>query len=81
MPWINIVPPDEADGLLKQIYDAARRRAGKVFNILSLQSRNPRVARASIDLYLEVMHGESPLTRCRREMIAVVVSRANDCHY
>jgi AhpD family alkylhydroperoxidase len=27
------------------------------------------------------MHGPSPLSRAQREMLAVVVSRANDCHY
>ena len=34
-----------------------------------------------VGLYTAVMHGESPLTRGQREMLAVVVSRANECHY
>jgi len=36
---------------------------------------------ASMGLYLEVMHGSGGLSRRRREMIAVVVSATNSCHY
>jgi alkylhydroperoxidase family enzyme len=32
-------------------------------------------------LYVTVMRGESDLSRAQREMIAVVVSTANQCHY
>jgi uncharacterized peroxidase-related enzyme len=82
MPWIKIVPPAEATGLLKQIYNAAVQRAGRVFNIISLQSPRPRVLRASTMLYSELMHSpDSELTRAQREMIATAVSRFNDCHY
>lgn len=82
MTWIRTVEPGKAEGLLKRIYDRAIRRAGKVFNVVRCQSLNPRVLDASMKLYLELMHSpRSPLSRARREMIAVVVSRANDCHY
>jgi alkylhydroperoxidase family enzyme len=46
-----------------------------------MMSLAPRQLRASMAIYREVMFGESPLTRAQREMLAVVVSRANDCHY
>jgi alkylhydroperoxidase family enzyme len=36
---------------------------------------------ASMGLYLEVMHGSGSLSRRRREMLAVVVSATNRCHY
>ena len=81
MPRINTVPEDQADGLLKRIYDAAVQRAGKVFNILKLMSVKPRVAQASMQFYSAIMHGDSPLSRGDREMIATVVSRANNCFY
>jgi len=71
-----------AQGLLKRLYAAAIKRAGKVFNVIRLQSPRPEVLRISTQLYLEVMHSDkSPLSRARREMIATAVSRANDCHY
>jgi alkylhydroperoxidase family enzyme len=82
MPWIKTVAPDEAEGLLKRLYEGAIQRAGKLFNVIRLQSPRPRVLRASTQLYSEVMHSaESGLTRAQREMIATTVSRANDCHY
>jgi len=82
MPWIRTVPPDEASGRLRQIYDAAVRRAGRVFNVVRLQSLRPKVLDASMRLYLELMHShEGALTRAQREMIAVVVSATNGCHY
>jgi uncharacterized peroxidase-related enzyme len=34
-----------------------------------------------MDLYISVMFGKSPLSRAQREMIAVVVSSANQCDY
>lgn len=81
MAWIRTVAPEEATGLLRRIYDAAVERAGKVFNILRVHTPRPQVLQASTRLYLEVMHGKSGLSRAQREMIATVVSRANDCHY
>jgi alkylhydroperoxidase family enzyme len=81
MANIKIIPEGEAEGLLRRIYDAAVKRAGRVFNILKVQSLNPAVLQSSMGLYREVMMGESPLSRGQREMLAVVVSRANECHY
>ena len=81
MARIETVAPDEAKGLLASVYGAAVKRAGRVFNIVRLQSLNPPVLRAGMGLYMEAMFGESPLSRGQREMIATVVSRANDCHY
>lgn len=82
MAWIRTIDPQDAAGLLRQIYDAAVRRAGKVYNIISIQSRRPKVLKTSTQLYLEVMRSpESGLSRAQREMIAVAVSRANSCHY
>ena len=82
MAWIKTIDPEHAEGMLKRLYDAATGRAGKVFNILRIQSLRPAVLRASVQLYAELMHSaDSRLSRPQREMIAVVVSRANDCHY
>ena len=82
MAWIRTVAPDQAEGLLRQLYGAAVKRAGKVFNVIRVQSPRPRVLRASTQLYLEIMHSpESGLSRAQREMIATAVSSFNDCHY
>ena len=82
MSWIRTVSPEAAEGLLRQLYRAAVKRAGKIFNVIRIQSLRPRVLRASTQLYLEVMHSpESGLSRAQREMIATAVSRFNDCFY
>ena len=81
MSWIRLVRPGEATGKLRELYDAAVKRAGRVYQILQVQSPNPRALDASLELYKALMHGPSPLSRRERELLAVVVSRSNDCHY
>ena len=81
MSWIDQVPEEEADGAVEQEYAAARERAGRVWNIVKLMGLNPAVLHESMDLYTATMKGDSPLSRAQREMIAVVVSKANNCHY
>ena len=81
MAHIPQIPPGDATGPLKRIFDEAIARAGKVFGILRVQSLNPPVLQASMEMYKALMFGPSPLTRSRREMLATVVSRANDCFY
>lgn len=81
MAYIDLVPEERADGLLKRVYDAALKRAGKVFQILRVQSQNPQSLQSGLGLYSAIMFGESPLSRAQREMLATVVSNINDCHY
>ena len=81
MAWIRLTQPEQAEGPLRRIYDAAQRRTGRVWNILRIMSPNPPVLQASMSFYAAVMHGPSPLSRRQREMLAVIVSRKNDCIY
>ena len=79
--WIRTVDPGEADGLLREQYDAAVRRAGKVFGVLRVQSLRPEQLRDFVALYRSVMFAPSGLSRAERELVAVVVSQVNGCHY
>ena len=82
MAWIRTIEPDGAEGSLKAYYDAAIARAGKVFGIVKLMSIEPRALQASMGLYTAtVTHPKSPLPRWFRELIAVTVSRLNQCFY
>lgn len=81
MAWIKTIEPEEAAGELKAEYEKAVRRAGKVFNILKVQSLNAPTLNASIRLYMATMYGPSGLARAEREMLGTVVSWANDCFY
>jgi alkylhydroperoxidase family enzyme len=79
--YIRLIGEKEAEGLLREEYDAAVGRAGKVFNILKGMSLRPEVLRASIALYREIMFGESGLSRRERELLATVASAEQGCHY
>jgi alkylhydroperoxidase family enzyme len=81
VPFLRLIDEDEAGGELKREYDAALGRTGKVFNIVKAMSLRPGVLGRSMDLYREIMFGRSELTRAERELLAVVVSVDNDCHY
>jgi alkylhydroperoxidase family enzyme len=80
-PHIRLIGEDEADGLLEEEYEAAVKRAGKVFNILKAMSLNPPVLKASMELYQAIMFGESGLSRRERELLATVTSAQQNCHY
>ena len=81
MAWIRIIGLEEATGFLKKEYEAALKRAGRIWNIVSIMSQNPRTMKTSMDLYGAIMHGRSPLSRSEREMLALVVSATNHCVY
>jgi alkylhydroperoxidase family enzyme len=81
MAHIETIEPEKATGVLKAEYGSAIERSGKVFNIIKIQSLNPRVLQASIAMYLATMHDPSGLSRSEREMLATVVSQLNGCFY
>jgi alkylhydroperoxidase family enzyme len=81
MAHLRLIDEGEAEGLLKEEYEAAIERAGKVFNILKSMSLNPPVLRASMELYKAIMFGESGLSRHERELLATVTSAEQSCHY
>jgi alkylhydroperoxidase family enzyme len=81
MPWIEVIPLEKAKGFLKKEYEAALDRAGRIWQIVSIMSQNPRSMKASMDFYSAIMFGKSPLSRSQREMLAVVVSATNHCLY
>ena len=81
MPHLRLIDVDEASGPLRDEYEAAMGRAGKVFNIVKAMSLRPAVLQRSIELYREIMFGPSGLSRQERELLATVVSNANECFY
>ncbi len=82
MAWIHTVDEADATGVVKEEYDAALARAGKLYNIVKLFSVRPKSMHAFVELYKIVMHDpDCPLSRMQREMIATLVSKMNECHY
>lgn len=80
MAHVHVRSYDESRGVCRREYDSALRRAGRIWNIVSVQSQLPEVMSDSMRIYQSIMFGPSPLTRAQREMLAVVTSQANDCH-
>ncbi len=81
MPWIRLIPMEEATGLLKRELEKAVRRAGRIWQIVHVMSQNPRVLKTSMELYGAIMHGRSPLSRVQRELLATVVAWELGCVY
>ena len=81
MPHLRLIDVEDATGALREEYDAAIGRAGKVFNIVKAMSLRPAVLGRSMALYREIMFAPCGLSRQERELLATVVSRTNDCFY
>lgn len=81
MSRIKVIQEHEADDRLKEIYDQLMQSRGKLAEVHKIQSLRPESIVKHMDLYMEIMFSKSALSRARREMIAVVVSAANQCEY
>lgn len=81
MSYVPQIPEDEARGPLRQVYDAALRRAGGIANIIRVMSLDGRAAGGSMQFYVAIMKSPNALSPSRREMLATVVSNINDCYY
>ena len=82
MPWIDSPHEDEwgpdLDALKSEVIDPVHNRVDWIMRIHAL---DPASMEAHNVLYRQAMKSTKTLRRVEREMIAVVVSQANDCHY
>ena len=82
MARIKVIPDDSWDGALGEMHQrVVDPTYGRVDNILAVHSLNPRGMAAHQGLYESAMAGTATLRRVERELIAMVVSLENDCHY
>lgn len=82
MGWIETVPEDEWDGDLAPLYEhVVDPTYGRVDNIMAIHSLNPQGLAAHQGLYVSAMRGTASLRKAEREMVALVVSLENHCHY
>lgn len=80
--WIHVIGEDTAEGELAELYDELRSpRTGSVDNVLKIHSLHPQSMRDHVQLYRTLMHGRGGISRPEREMIGLVVSALNGCHY
>jgi len=82
MARIEVVPDGSWDGELGELYPKVVDPAyGRVDHIMAIHSLNPRSLRAHLALYESAMAGTATLRKVERELIALVVSLENGCHY
>lgn len=81
MAWIRVIDETEAEGELAEQYRDLSAPGGGVDHILTIHSLHPASLDAHVHLYRTLMYGKGPLSRVQREMIAVVASAVNECHY
>ena len=87
-PWITTVPDDEwadpsrSDPALGELHErVVDRDHGRVDHIMGIHSLNPAGLAAHDALYRSAMAGTGTLRKVERELIALVVSLENHCHY
>ena len=81
MSFIKLFKFEDSNGILKKEYEKGLRRAGRIWNVLTIQSQTPEILRDSMRLYNSTMWGNSKLSRFDRELLAVVTSITNECEY
>ena len=81
MAWIRELLPENADDELAEVYSRVAEPDGTGDNILRVHGLHPKLLADHFELYITAMKCSSPLSRGQREMIAVVVSALNECHY
>ncbi len=82
MAWIHVLPDEEWQGPLAELYaQVVDPDTGRVDNIMAVHSLNPRALAAHNALYISAMAGTATLRKVERELIALVVSLENQCHY
>jgi len=80
MAWIPVIDAADAGEELGRAYAGIASRMRDA-NIIKIHSLAPRMMTAHVGLYKELMFGRSDLSSRERELIAVTVSVANQCHY
>ena len=81
LSWLRVPPEEDAPPGVQELYGKASEKLGFVPNVLRVYALRPRHLELWNAFYDDLMRGDSALTRPQREMIAVVVSTVNRCHY
>lgn len=81
LSWLRVPTDDEIGPEVKRIWVTPLEKLGFVPNVLRIFALRPGHLVRWWEHYDDLLRGESGLTKAQREMIAVVVSTANRCHY
>ncbi len=78
---LHVPNEDDVPAEVQELWAKPLERLGFVPNVLRVFALRPNHLLAWWAYYDELLRGESGLTKAQREMIAVVVSATNRCHY
>ena len=82
MAWIKTINESDWQGELAELKPkVADPSTGQVDNIMAIHSIDASSLTAHLGLYRQAMKGTKSLPKVEREMIALVVSQINECHY
>ena len=81
LTWLRVPIKDELPEAVLDLWAPSFEKLGFVPNVLRLYALRPNHLLAWNAHYEELMKGDSGLAKAEREMIAVVVSVANECAY
>lgn len=80
--WIVMIPPEEATGLLEEMYEKVRTPHGTVDNVMRVHSLRPHTMDGHVTLYRAVLHNpENTLAFGFLEVVAAYTSILNGCEY
>ena len=79
--WLRVPPEDGLPDEVRALHEAPLEKLGFIPNVLRFYALRPGHLLRWNEHYEELMKGDSGLSKAEREMIAVVVSVANDCRY
>lgn len=81
LAWLRVPGESEIPPEVKELWRTPLEKLGFVPNVLRIFALRPTHLLGWWRYYDELLRGESGLTKAQREMIAVVVSTTNACHY
>lgn len=80
--WITMIPPEAAEGRLRELYDSVRTPHGTIDNVMRAHSLRPETMAGHVALYRAVLHNPANrLPLAFLEIVAAYVSRINCCAY
>ena len=81
MAFIDYVSFDDASPELQTAYTKYGGKNKTPANIVRISGVSPKAMEGHVAMYRAIMSPKSSLSRQQQEMIAVVVSVINKCHY
>jgi len=81
MSRIPVVEENQAEGMIREVYEGMKSQMGVVPNVVKIMSGWPELFEANMKMFQTVMISESALPRPVKEMIAALTSKLNQCSY